>query len=179
VPSRREGPPTRHEGPSTPRHEGHATPAQPPLPFESRGQSNPPTLSEADVEAVARRVVELLVEERARGARLASAAELARVLGVERSWVYDHAADLGAMRLGDGPRARLRFDVDRALALWTARCAGKGSHPPGCQQVPEDSTPARPRRGRRVPARLPETGSVLRVGPRGRGGPRADRGEAA
>jgi hypothetical protein len=39
-------------------------------------------------------------------------------LSVDRSWVYEHAADLGARRLGAGPRARLRFslaEVDRAL----------------------------------------------------------------
>jgi hypothetical protein len=29
---------------------------------------------------------------------------------VSRSWVYAHQRELGAMRLGDGPRARLRFD---------------------------------------------------------------------
>ena len=36
-------------------------------------------------------------------------AEAASRLGVDRSWVYGHAVELGARRLGDGPRARLRI----------------------------------------------------------------------
>lgn len=63
------------------------------------------------VEAIARRVVELLRGEEAgeRPARLVDAATLARELGVEREWVYAHAEQLGAVRLG-GPNGRLRFD---------------------------------------------------------------------
>jgi hypothetical protein len=62
-------------------------------------------------EAIARRVVELLRGEEAgeRPARLVDAATLARELGVEREWVYAHAEQLGAVRLG-GPHGRLRFD---------------------------------------------------------------------
>ena len=68
--------------------------------------------SESDlVEAIARRVVELLRthEPRQHQARLVDAATLARELGVERDWVYANAERLGAIRLG-GPRGRLRFD---------------------------------------------------------------------
>lgn len=63
------------------------------------------------VEAIARRVVELLraEEPQGRSARLVDAATLARELGVERDWVYAHAEQLGAIRLG-GPHGRLRFD---------------------------------------------------------------------
>jgi hypothetical protein len=62
-------------------------------------------------EAIAHRVVELLRAEEAeeRPARLVDAATLARELGVEREWVYAHAEQLGAVRLG-GPNGRLRFD---------------------------------------------------------------------
>lgn len=70
------------------------------------------TRSESDlVEAIARRVVELLRTEiqQGRPARLVDAATLARELGVERDWVYANAERLGAIRLG-GPRGRLRFD---------------------------------------------------------------------
>lgn len=65
------------------------------------------------VEAIARRVVELLSEQTADppAVRLVDAAELARRLGVDRDWVYAHASQLGAVRLG-GPRGRLRFDVE-------------------------------------------------------------------
>lgn len=51
-------------------------------------------------------------------APLVDAAAVAEYLGVERDWVYANAARLGARKLGDGPRARLRFDleeVDRRL----------------------------------------------------------------
>lgn len=42
-------------------------------------------------------------------ARFLDAAATARMLSVERDWVYEHAEELGAVRLG-GPRGRLRFD---------------------------------------------------------------------
>jgi predicted DNA-binding transcriptional regulator AlpA len=35
--------------------------------------------------------------------------EVAQRLGVSREWVYEHADDLGASRLGTGARPRLRF----------------------------------------------------------------------
>ena len=63
------------------------------------------------VEAIARRVVELLGGSPQRpGARLVDAATVADSLGVEPDWVYDHAEQLGAIRLG-GPKGRLRFDL--------------------------------------------------------------------
>ena len=65
------------------------------------------------VELIARRVVELLREEEgtSRSARLVDAAALAAELGVDRDWVYSHADELGAIRLG-GPNGRLRFDLE-------------------------------------------------------------------
>jgi hypothetical protein len=42
--------------------------------------------------------------------QLVDAASVARMLGVSRDWVYEHATDLGAIRLGTGRRPRLRFD---------------------------------------------------------------------
>lgn len=45
-------------------------------------------------------------------ARLLTPAELAAWLAVDRAYVYEHAQELGALRLGDGPKARLRFDLD-------------------------------------------------------------------
>ena len=74
------------------------------------------TLDRDDIEALAARVAELLEERGARrpSGSLVDAAELARRLGTDRSWVYSHASELGAIRLGDGPKARLRFDPDAA-----------------------------------------------------------------
>jgi hypothetical protein len=85
--------------------------------------SEPVTLAPAAVEAVARRVVELLADEHATPptARLLDAVELADLLGVARSWVYDHGAELGAIRIGDGDRPRLRFDPAVAIAAWQTR----------------------------------------------------------
>jgi hypothetical protein len=83
--------------------------------------AEPATLAEAQlVDAIARRVVELLEGSRARadaarpttdpeGACL-TVSQVAARYRVSRSWVYAHQRELGAMRLGDGPRARLRFD---------------------------------------------------------------------
>ena len=64
------------------------------------------------VDAVARRVVELLREEGAisRGPRLLTVAAVSQEFGVSTDWVYANAGRLGAIRLGSGPRARLRFD---------------------------------------------------------------------
>jgi hypothetical protein len=73
-----------------------------------------------DIEAVAARVVELLDERDGSGSRLVDAATLARTLQVERDWVYARARELGAIRLGDGPKAPLRFDVRLVRALLAA-----------------------------------------------------------
>jgi hypothetical protein len=84
------------------------------------------------VEAIACRVVELL-----RGERLADelldTAEVARRFNVSRDFVYRHATELGAIRLGDGLRARLRF----SLATVAERLAADSVPPP---------KPTRPRR---------------------------------
>lgn len=44
---------------------------------------------------------------------LVDAAEIARLHGKTRSWVYEHAGELGAVRLGSGPRPRLAFSPAR------------------------------------------------------------------
>ena len=71
-------------------------------------------LDPESIEALALRLAELLghAEERPRRRELISAEEVARWWGVGRRWVYDHADELGARRLGAGSRPRLRFDPD-------------------------------------------------------------------
>jgi hypothetical protein len=69
-------------------------------------------LAPGSVEAVATRVAELVAAPRKRPRRLLTAAEVSEWWGVERSWVYAHADELGARRLGAGERPRLRFDPD-------------------------------------------------------------------
>jgi hypothetical protein len=73
-------------------------------------------LDSDDIDAIAARLAELVSgpadERETRG--LATAAEVAACLGVERGWVYANQERLGVIRLGNGPKARLRFDLDRA-----------------------------------------------------------------
>ena len=85
-------------------------------------EPEPARLHPEDVEAIARRVADLLREEPpVGGSRLVDADALARDLGVTPEWVRDNADRLCAVRLGDGPRARLRFDPERARAALTGR----------------------------------------------------------
>lgn len=85
-------------------------------------------IAPAVAEAVAQRVLDLVDEHRDYG--LVDAAELARVLGVERGWVYEHGERLGVIRLGDGPRPRLRFGLSRAVESFM-RLSAKLPSPPG------------------------------------------------
>jgi hypothetical protein len=90
-----------------------------------------------DIEAIAERVVERLTQEtRPRvGIGLATAAEVAELYGVSVSWVYANKNRLGAVLLGDGPKARLRFDLERV-----ARAVGATDSAPSARR------PGRPRR---------------------------------
>lgn len=81
-------------------------------------------LDDATIEAIAMRVAAVL--ERSRDARrdeLMTAAEVATWWGVERSWVYEHARELGVIRLGEGPSPRLRFDRSRLQAYLDRKSA--------------------------------------------------------
>lgn len=97
-------------------------------------------LSPRTIEAIAQRVVELLEESREPAPSLVDAAELARRLGVSRAWVYEHAAKLEPIRLGDSAAPRIRFDVERVLAILAARNAAPA--PP----APTPTRRGRPRR---------------------------------
>lgn len=69
------------------------------------------------VEKIARRVVELLEARGLQQRELVDASELARRFGIERSWVYSHAIELGAVKLGNGAKPRLRFDPEVAARV--------------------------------------------------------------
>ena len=75
---------------------------------------------EAIVEAIVRKVVEI-VDARSTTFGLVDARELAEELGVSIDYVYAHATELGAMRLGSGPKARIRFDLDEARQALESR----------------------------------------------------------
>jgi hypothetical protein len=69
-------------------------------------------------ETIAERLEERLDERQRARAGWVTAAVVAEHLGVEADWVYEHADELGGIRLGDGPKARRRFKlatVDEAL----------------------------------------------------------------
>lgn len=73
------------------------------------------TLDHDDVEAIARRVAELVAPRARIG--LVSTDAVADELGVSSGWVYEHAEQLGVIRLpGAGAKPRLRFDLERVRA---------------------------------------------------------------
>jgi hypothetical protein len=75
---------------------------------------------EAIAEATAQKLLEIIAAPPTTFG-LVGARELAEGLGVSLDYVYAHAAELGAMRLGSGPKARIRFDLDRAREALEAR----------------------------------------------------------
>ena len=73
------------------------------------------------VEQVAQRVAQLLGDRAQRQPDLITAGELARRLRVERPWIYKHRHLLGGQRIGDGPKAPWRFDLETAKAALARR----------------------------------------------------------
>jgi hypothetical protein len=68
-----------------------------------------------------------LVAERLRAAvttppvpRLADAQVVAEAIGMTAAWVREHGVELGGQRLGDGPRPRWRFDLEKTAAAWAS-----------------------------------------------------------
>lgn len=116
------------------------------------------TLDPEAVEAIARRVVALMREEsNVPSPRYVDAATLARELSVERDWVYSHAEELGAIRLG-GPSGRIRFDlqeIEQRLGACQAQPARRFRKPPG-RQIGSSKYSDGPAVGRR-PSRLSNT----------------------
>lgn len=74
--------------------------------------------------------------------QLIDAAEVARILGCARGWVYEHKAELGVVRLGGGRRPRLRFDRGRVIAVAAAQTPSEPA------PEPRRASQRRARRGR-------------------------------
>jgi hypothetical protein len=76
------------------------------------------------VEQVATRVAQLLHRQQQAHDQgqaqeklgLLTVAKLATYLDLNPAYVYEHADELGAIRIGDGPKARIRFDLHTAKA---------------------------------------------------------------
>jgi hypothetical protein len=89
----------------------------PPRPAERSAGVLAPADIEAIIEALAPWLASLLRDSVLDGPqRYVDAAAVAARFGVERDWVYAHKDELGALRLGTGRRARLRFDLTRVAA---------------------------------------------------------------
>jgi hypothetical protein len=87
------------------------------------------------VDFIAQRVLELLGDRNGDEIQLLTVAQVARRFQVHPSWVYANARRLGALRLGTGPKAPLRFDPRRvALAV---------EDPPLSGRRPVERTPSR------------------------------------
>lgn len=120
-------------------------PVSPRLP--TKGEDHP---LEWLVDLLADRMVERLAPLLTSGAPgkpegLVDAHEIARRTGRSRWWVYEHAGELGAVRLGHGPRARLGFSPARAEAYLKAAADLRAPVP----------SPPRARTGRRRSTRTP------------------------
>jgi hypothetical protein len=125
-------------------------------------------LADALAERVALSLADRLAAPASSAPQLVDAAELALLLRVSRGTIYQHAEDLGAINIGAGAKRRLRFDVGRALAAWSA-CSGGESSQPGNANGDGGSGPAPGGAPRRLPNGLPKPGSVLPAGPAPRG----------
>lgn len=83
-------------------------------------------LTPETIDAIAERVVDLLgdegiVQRVAQSPDLIDATEAARILGITRSTVYELADELGAQKIGNGSRPRLRFDAELVAAFGATR----------------------------------------------------------
>jgi hypothetical protein len=72
-------------------------------------------------EEIARRVAELVANRIREPFRLVDTHTIARMLAVSEEWVREHAAELGAVRVCDGAKGALRFDVARVRAALERR----------------------------------------------------------
>jgi hypothetical protein len=112
------------------------------------------------VETVARRVLQLAAaidDAPDPQGDLLTVAEVATRLRVNPRWVYAHQTELGAIKLGTGPKARLRFDPHVVEAHLLPNAV------PAAIAVMDASGPTGRRRRRRLQSRpLPALGRAAR-----------------
>ncbi len=95
---------------------------------------------------------------------LVDAAVVASELGVSRRWVYENADELGAVRLGDGVRGRLRFNLDDALGRFA--CSPSRQSMPLNRSNSNAVAASQSQPARVVPIRMPKPGDNLVSKPR-------------
>jgi hypothetical protein len=106
-------------------------------------------LDASGIELLAARIARLVAEQLEHAStepsraerRLLTATEVSQWWGVRRAWVYAHAAELGAVRIGDGERPRLRFDPERVEECLRS---------PGPLPATSQTAPPRKRRSTRI-----------------------------
>jgi hypothetical protein len=91
--------------------------------------------------------------------RLVTPAQLAAHLGVSRNFIYEHSDELGGLRLGSGPRARLRFDVEDVRRRLSSCLVSRGSAAPESAPGPASRSRRRARTGSSVQL-LPIRGEI-------------------
>ena len=117
--------------------------------------SDPLEFSEETIEQIAQRVVSLLAQNPTDHRRYVDAATLAAELAVDRDWVYSHAEELEAIRLG-GPNGRLRFDRVRVQEILNPHQSAPTTRPSKRRQARAlGSTQTQRRASGRTPARSP------------------------
>lgn len=107
-------------------------------------------MDSASLHALAREVANMIGRRDPVGGLL-TARQVAARINVDRGWVYAHAQELGVIRIGDGPRPRLRFDpavvAQRVVARpATAALSQRPSQPRGGAPL----LPIKPSRARRT-----------------------------
>ncbi len=101
------------------------------------------SLDDSQLKRLAELVAETLVAATPQTERLVDVAGVAKYLSVEPAWVYAHADELGARRLGSGARPRLRFSLHEVDDRLMSRAAD------GKQQASQPASEARSLRRRR------------------------------
>jgi hypothetical protein len=97
-------------------------------------------ISDDQLDELARRIAAYLGAP-VRDGGLVDAATVARELGVARSWVYTHSAELGGRRLNGPGRGRpIRFDLEKARAAFAE-----------LDELPDAASRPRKRRRRATP----------------------------
>jgi hypothetical protein len=99
----------------------------------------PPELEVRLVDLIAQRVLQLLGDRNDDQVQLLTVAQVARRFQVHPSWVYANAQRLGALRLGPGPKAPLRFDPRRVALAVEDQDVPSGQR---VEQMPTRKTPS-------------------------------------